>query len=228
MTVRAKPPLASADPRTADKRTAHERGATGRAVFVRHFPPATTEFDLRATFGAFGAIAADGVTLRASKTQKSETAVEKHAFVAFEDESGFTNTMTAVREGREVLVLARRSASRRSAKSRRRGAARRREAPRRGSIPGEASGVRVSGGPRAARGRGGARARPGGARVGRGGPGASRQEVEKVHVEKRTESDEFRTESPAARRERFVSNRNHRPRRRMHDSLTVVIRVIQN
>ena len=105
VTVRAKPPLASADPRTADKRTAHERGATGRAVFVRHFPPATTEFDLRATFGAFGAIAADGVTLRASKTQKSETAVEKHAFVAFEDESGFTNTMTAVREGREVLVL---------------------------------------------------------------------------------------------------------------------------
>ena len=192
-------------------------------MFVRHFPPATTEFDLRATFGAFGAIAADGVTLRASKTQKSETAVEKHAFVAFEDESGFTNTMTAVREGREVLVLGAPvgvEAKREKPPARR--AARRREAPRRGSIPGEASGVRVSGGPRA-------RARPGGAR-GRGreargwageGQGASRQEVEKVQfVEKRTESDEFRTESPAARRERFVSNRNHRPRRRMHDSLT--------
>ena len=173
VTVRAKPPLASADPRTADKRTAHERGAAGRAVFVRHFPPATTEFDLRATFGAFGAIAADGVTLRASKTQKSETAVEKHAFVAFEDESGFTNTMTAVREGREVLVLgapvgveakrekppARRGAAERGAEERvnpgrgERSASQRR--PAGGARPGgrEGEAGRREGGPGRARGR---------------------------------------------------------------------------
>jgi hypothetical protein len=105
-TVRAKPPIGnSADPRTAPPLPAGT-GATGsRAVFVRHFPPATTEADLRATFGAFGAVAADGVTLRASKTQKSETAVEKHAFVEFESVAGFDNAMTAVREGREMLVL---------------------------------------------------------------------------------------------------------------------------
>ena len=175
VTVRAKPPLASADPRTADTRTAHERGAAekGRAVFVRHFPPATTEFDLRATFGAFGAIAADGVTLRASKTQKSETAVEKHAFVAFEDESGFTNTMTAVREGREVLVLgapvgveakrekppARRGAAERGAEERvnpgrgERSASQRR--PAGGARPGgrEGEAGRREGGPGRARGR---------------------------------------------------------------------------
>ena len=172
VTVRAKPPLASADPRTADKRTAHERGAAGRAVFVRHFPPATTEFDLRATFGAFGAIAADGVTLRASKTQKSETAVEKHAFVAFEDESGFTNTMTAVREGREVLVLGapvgveakrEKPPARRGAGGERRRGEGQSRARRAECESAEARGRRAAGG--------GARARPGGARVGRGGPG---------------------------------------------------------
>ena len=105
-TVRAKPPIA--DPRTAPPLPAAlGPNATGgsRAVFVRHFPPATTEADLRATFGVFGAVAADGVTLRASKTQKSETATEKHAFVEFESVAGFDNAMTAVREGREMLVL---------------------------------------------------------------------------------------------------------------------------
>ena len=198
-------------------------------MFVRHFPPATTEFDLRATFGAFGAIAADGVTLRASKTQKSETAVEKHAFVAFEDESGFTNTMTAVREGREVLVLgAPVGVEAKREKPARRGAAERGAEERVNPGRGERSASQRR--PAGARAAGGARGRGREARGWAGeGQGASRQEVEKVQfVEKRTESDEFRTESPAARRERFVSNRNHRPRRRMHDSLTVVIRVIQN
>ena len=75
-----------------------------RAVFVRHFPPAATEADLRAAFGAFGAVAEDGVTLRASKTQKSELTVEKHAFVEFVDRSGFLNALRTA-ETSDVLVL---------------------------------------------------------------------------------------------------------------------------
>ena len=77
---------------------------TNRAVFVRHFPPATTEADLRAAFAAFGAVAPDGVTLRASKTQKSETVVEKHAFVEFVDARGFASALKGAAE-RDILVL---------------------------------------------------------------------------------------------------------------------------
>jgi hypothetical protein len=71
---------------------------------VRHFPPATTESDLRLVFESFGAIAEDGVTLRASKTQKSETTIEKHAFIEFVDKKGFDEALRFAAT-KEVLVL---------------------------------------------------------------------------------------------------------------------------
>ena len=74
------------------------------AIFVRHFPPATTERDLRAVFESFGAVAEDGVTLRASKTQKSETTIEKHAFIEFIDKKGFDEALRFAAT-KEVLVL---------------------------------------------------------------------------------------------------------------------------
>ena len=71
---------------------------------MRHFPPATTERDLRAVFESFGAVAEDGVTLRASKTQKSETTIEKHAFIEFIDKKGFDEALRFAAT-KEVLVL---------------------------------------------------------------------------------------------------------------------------
>jgi RNA recognition motif-containing protein len=95
------------------------RETRSHAIFVRHFPPATTESDLRLVFESFGAVAEDGVTLRASKTQKSETTIEKHAFIEFVDKKGFD----------EALRFA---ATKRSARARRGGGRRgeAREAPR--------------------------------------------------------------------------------------------------
>jgi hypothetical protein len=80
------------------------RETRSHAIFVRHFPPATTESDLRLVFESFGAIAEDGVTLRASKTQKSETTIEKHAFIEFVDKKGFDEALRFAAT-KEVLVL---------------------------------------------------------------------------------------------------------------------------
>ncbi len=80
------------------------RETRSHAIFVRHFPPATTESDLRLVFESFGAVAEDGVTLRASKTQKSETTVEKHAFIEFVDKKGFDEALRFAATS-EVLVL---------------------------------------------------------------------------------------------------------------------------
>jgi RNA recognition motif-containing protein len=80
------------------------RETRSHAIFVRHFPPATTESDLRLVFESFGAVAEDGVTLRASKTQKSETTIEKHAFIEFVDKKGFDEALRFAATS-EVLVL---------------------------------------------------------------------------------------------------------------------------
>lgn len=80
------------------------RETRSHAIFVRHFPPATTESDLRLVFESFGAVAEDGVTLRASKTQKSETTIEKHAFIEFVDKKGFDEALRFAAT-KEVLVL---------------------------------------------------------------------------------------------------------------------------
>jgi hypothetical protein len=87
-------------------------------VFVRGFPGETSVEDLRRAFSVFGAVKDDGVSLRVSKTQKSATEIEKHAFVEFVDARGASNALREKQPevlGVSVGVEAKRGTARRGA-----------------------------------------------------------------------------------------------------------------